>query len=398
MLTTKLPPELQILKTKLGIPLVKFEDAHVYLDPFERHHPFETRDFLVTAILKHYTEELKSQAAKILGSFDFLGNPVGLLTDVRDGVSGLVKHGNLFGFVENVTHGVSNSAAKMTGSLSDGIGTIAMDSRHQDIRETIRSSHSGSSKDHIVAGLKGLGFGIVGGLTSVFTQTYDGASQDGVEGFLKGLSKGVVGTVTKPAAGVLDLAASAAAAVRDSSKLAQVQPSRVRKPRCCIGPGGMLTKYSENAAEAQVKLLHLNDGDLTERFIALEQLRVDRDNKDGGNLCALVSSEKVYFLGGDPSNIELTEIVLVVLYSDLYGAQHMQKDGKDYIELTMKADSEMGIGAPYHAQQKRPQVRCDSSEIAQKVTQLINYSKNQYDELKQVLSMLQHNTGLQLQI
>lgn len=58
-------------------------------------------------------QELLSQAASILGSVDFLGNPMGLLNDVSEGVTGLIKYGNVGGLIRNVTHGVSNSAAKV---------------------------------------------------------------------------------------------------------------------------------------------------------------------------------------------------------------------------------------------------------------------------------------------
>lgn len=60
-------------------------------------------------------QELLSQAARILGSVDFLGNPMGLLNDVSEGVTGLIKYGNVGGLIRNVTHGVSNSAAKVRG-------------------------------------------------------------------------------------------------------------------------------------------------------------------------------------------------------------------------------------------------------------------------------------------
>ena len=40
-------------------------------------------------------QELKSQAAKILGSVDFLGNPLGLFNDVTEGISGLLNEAQL---------------------------------------------------------------------------------------------------------------------------------------------------------------------------------------------------------------------------------------------------------------------------------------------------------------
>ena len=118
-------------------------------------------------------DELKSQAARILGSTDFLGNPLGFVNDVSEGVSGFINEGNVGALVQNVTFGLSNSAAKVTGSLSDGLGRITMDERHEEVRQRLLK-HTGQSSDHLVAGLKGFGFGILGGMTSVFTQTYEG--------------------------------------------------------------------------------------------------------------------------------------------------------------------------------------------------------------------------------
>lgn len=44
---------------------------------------------------------------------DFLGNPMGLLNDVTEGMNELIKYGNVGGLIRSVTHGVSNSAAKV---------------------------------------------------------------------------------------------------------------------------------------------------------------------------------------------------------------------------------------------------------------------------------------------
>ena len=88
-------------------------------DPFVSVHIFETSALLVESIRIHYTEELKSQAAKILGSVDFLGNPLGLFNDVTEGLSGLLTEGNLGGLLKNVTHGTFNTAAKVCSGTFD---------------------------------------------------------------------------------------------------------------------------------------------------------------------------------------------------------------------------------------------------------------------------------------
>merc|ERR1712071_352138 len=134
---------------------------------------------------------------------------------------------------------------KVTGSLSDGLGRVTMDDRHEEVRQRL-IKHTGTSSNHLVTGLKGLGFGILGGMTSIFTQTYEGVSNEGFSGLLTGIGKGLVGTVTKPAVGVLDLATGAASAVRDSSRTSTKEiPRRIRPPRLVIGPGGILPRYSE---------------------------------------------------------------------------------------------------------------------------------------------------------
>ena len=61
----------------------------------------------------HFEQELKSQAAKIFGAIDVLGNPMGLINDVTTGISGLVTEGNVGSLLKNVTHGATNSFAKV---------------------------------------------------------------------------------------------------------------------------------------------------------------------------------------------------------------------------------------------------------------------------------------------
>lgn len=153
-----------------------------------------------------------------MGSVDFIGNPIGLMMDVSEGLTGLLLEGNVGALVKNVTHGMSNSAAKITESLSDGLGRVVMDDYHEEMRQRIRQVQSGRSSDHLLAGVKGLGFGLLGGFTGIFKQAYDGASNDGVQGMFSGIGKGLVGAVTKPVVGVLDFASETARAVRDSSR------------------------------------------------------------------------------------------------------------------------------------------------------------------------------------
>ena len=102
-----------------------------------------------------------------------------------------------------------------------------MPTRYDDRRLLLKRKQSDNSGQHLVAGLKGLGFGMLGGLTSVitepiqvgpaparnirfvnlelsfqvFTVSVQGAASSGVPGFLSGLGWGAVGVVTKPVIG-----------------------------------------------------------------------------------------------------------------------------------------------------------------------------------------------------
>ncbi|XP_058575020.1 intermembrane lipid transfer protein VPS13D isoform X7 [Neofelis nebulosa] len=385
--SNKLPLDLKALKSTLGFPLIRFEDAVINLDPFTRVHPYETKEFIINDILKHFQEELLSQAARILGSVDFLGNPMGLLNDVSEGVTGLIKYGNVGGLIRNVTHGVSNSAAKFAGTLSDGLGKT-MDNRHQSEREYIRY-HAATSGEHLVAGIHGLAHGIIGGLTSVITSTVEGVkTEGGVSGFISGLGKGLVGTVTKPVAGALDFASETAQAVRDTATLSgpRTQAQRVRKPRCCTGPQGLLPRYSERQAEGQEQLFKLTDNVQDEFFIAVENI---------DSYCVLISSKAVYFLkSGD--YVDREAIFLEVKYDDLYHCLVSKDHGKVYVQVTKKAvNSSSGVSIPGPSHQK-PMVHVKSEGLAVKLSQEINYAKSLYYEQQLMLRLTENQERLEL--
>lgn len=56
MTSNKLGENLLAVKRKLGLTLIKFEDAAVELEPFYKQHVFENSQFLFSSILKHYKD------------------------------------------------------------------------------------------------------------------------------------------------------------------------------------------------------------------------------------------------------------------------------------------------------------------------------------------------------
>lgn len=387
----KLDPELQLIKRQLGFTVIKFEDANVEVQPFFRQHSYESNQILINSIIQHYKDELKWQAGIILGSVDFLGNPIGFVNDLSEGVTGLIYDGNVGALVKNVAHGLSNSAAKVTETLGDGIGRVILDDRHEEIRQRIRTVKSGSSGEHLVAGLKGLGFGLLGGVTSLVRQTYDGAATDGFQGLISGLGKGLVGTVTKPVVGVLDLASETATAVRDSSRSSsKMIPKRKRPPRCVTSPSGFLPPYSKKQSEGQQFLYSINNRKYSELFMAYEILRSGSED-----LRIVISSENVRVFSCNP-NSNGTTIIVERQLGELEDCRPLVLPGNSmnagpffYIELRMVDQGNTSLIA--QDGKEGPRVRCDSEAIALWVSQQVNYAKEQFIERQNTLVPTEDN-------
>jgi vacuolar protein sorting-associated protein 13D len=276
--TSKLSADLLRIKSTLGIPLIQFENAKIECKPFILLNEHDTAVCIANLIRKHYTHELRSNAIRILGSVDFLGNPLGLMVDFKESLTNILSNGQVSDFVFSITHGVANSVSKFSGSLGDELNEFTMDERHRETREQIRSIYNNGSLDHFVGGMMGFAVGVIGGALSMATQTYRGFNEAGVSGAFAGLGRGAVGTVSKPIVGVLDFATGIASAIRETSKtMSKMEMPRVRESRCCCanssgGGGALLSAFSRAHANGQKILYQVNGLNLSEKYIALEQL------------------------------------------------------------------------------------------------------------------------------
>ena len=408
----KLSRDLEAVKTKLGLSLIAFEDALIDLDPFIRVHPFETMAFLSNAVVKHYTDELLSQAVLILGATDFLGNPIGFFNDITEGVSGLVSEGDVGGLIKNVAHGAANSAAKVTGSLSYGISKATVYDKYNEKRLMLRRCGVGGtkprggntdrSKEYLVDGLKGLGFGVFQGLTSIVTETYEGVANDGFSGLFSGLTWGLIGTVSKPALGVLDLATGAATAVKESSRSRRQElPAKIRPSRLVMGLGGVLPIYHRQEALGQELLYRLNGHDINEIYIGHELLRAGPEE----HLQLLISSARILVFArmvvpsAAAASLESStknRIMMNVSHAELVcaqsvktgggggGGEELEEDGsqaKFYVELVGKFEEDNSMETTH----KRPRVRCDTQILSQQVAQKINLAIDMFEEMTQAV-------------
>jgi len=183
---------------------------------------------LMASVQSHYTQECIRQMHIILGSADFLGNPVGLFNNVSSGVAdifyepyqglvmtdrpqelgiGIAKGAS--SFVKKSVFGFSDSMAKFTGSMSKGLAAATLDKEYQDQR---RMSKSRNRPKHALYGVTSGGnafaTSIASGIGGLARHPMQGAEKEGVGGFVKGVGKGFLGLATKPAIGAFDLASS----------------------------------------------------------------------------------------------------------------------------------------------------------------------------------------------
>jgi vacuolar protein sorting-associated protein 13A/C len=101
-------------------------------------------------VMLHYQQEFLSQLYRVLGSADFLGNPIGLFSNVSSGVadlfyeptdnavelrdfgSGLARGAG--SFLKKTVFGVTDSMTKVTGSIGKGLSAATLDKQFQSQR------------------------------------------------------------------------------------------------------------------------------------------------------------------------------------------------------------------------------------------------------------------------
>ncbi|KAK4695061.1 vacuolar protein sorting-associated protein 13A/C, partial [Lecanoromycetidae sp. Uapishka_2] len=235
---------------------------------------------LAANVQGHYTQECIRQMHIILGSADFLGNPVGLFNNVSSGVAdifyepyqglvmtdrpqelgiGIAKGAS--SFVKKSVFGFSDSMAKFTGSMSKGLAAATLDKEYQDQR---RMSKSRNRPKHALYGVTSGGnafaTSIASGIGGLARHPMQGAEKEGVQGFVKGVGKGFLGLATKPAIGAFDLASNMAEGVRNTTTVFDQEGlDRVRLTRF-IGMDGIVRPYAQREALGQFWLKTLDDG------------------------------------------------------------------------------------------------------------------------------------------
>lgn len=265
---------------------------------------------LMTNIQSFYTQEVLRQIHVILGSADFLGNPVGLFQNISSGFidifyepyQGLVMTDRpqelglgiakgASSFVKKSVFGFSDSMTKFTGSIAKGLAAASMDKEFQDQRRMARSRNRPKHALYgVTSGGNAFAASMASGIGGLARHPLEGAEKEGALGFVKGVGKGVLGLATKPAIGAFDLASNLAEGVRNTTTVFDAEGlDRVRLTRF-IGMDGVVRPYSQREALGQFWLKTADDGKyFNEDYIAHLEL-------EGKEMLVMITYDRVLMI------------------------------------------------------------------------------------------------------
>ena len=168
---------------------------------------------LIQPITKSFQQQALTQAYKIFGSMDVIGDPLALFEDIGTGFEKFLEetgneiaHLDLKGegvkaFVYSVVAGISSSVSKITGKIADIISSTTGTSRRYEVvteRENMNFASAQSQATDI------LFKSVMSGFSGMINEPGRGFSQEGSLGAVKGLFKGLVTLIATPVAGTLD--------------------------------------------------------------------------------------------------------------------------------------------------------------------------------------------------
>ncbi|KAF8591826.1 vacuolar protein sorting-associated protein 13 [Ramaria rubella] len=272
-------PMALILRTMLNF-LGNVNDAPFRLNALVFKDLRQTVPDLEQRMLYHYRQEVTRQALRMMGSADFIGNPVGLFENISSGVvdafyepwTGVIVHGlgkefgigvvkGVSSLIKKSVFGVSDSFSKVTSSLGKGIATATFDSEWDNRRRLAqRRNKPRHVIDGVATGAEAFATSVGSGFEGLVMKPIEGAQTDGASGFFRGIGKGMAGLVAKPAVGLMDLATNLSAGVRNTTTVFD-NPARdrVRIPRH-IPNDGVMTPYSAREALGQSWMKDLEQG------------------------------------------------------------------------------------------------------------------------------------------
>lgn len=327
----------------LTMTLANVTDAPIKLNSLYMANVRVPINTLIQAVQTHYGQQFFYQIHKILGSADFLGNPVGLFNTISSGVWDIfyepyqgymmndrpqelgihLAKGGL-SFAKKTVFGLSDSMAKFTGSMAKGL-SFTQDADFQEKRR-MQQRLSANRRNLFSSSAQSFANTIGSGFTGMALDPMNGAQKEGAAGFIKGLGKGLFGLPTKTAIGFLDLTSNLSQGVKSTASALDAPSSvRIRLPRYVDYHEKVIKPFNLKDAQGQYWLksvdggVFMNDNYLTHVVLP------------GRELAVLVSMEHIIEM-----NIGSQETMWV---TDYYGIQGiiLQRGG---IHIKQKSGSE----------------------------------------------------------
>eukprot|EP01138_Halocafeteria_seosinensis_P001071 gb/GECG01001096.1/.p1 GENE.gb/GECG01001096.1/~~gb/GECG01001096.1/.p1 ORF type:complete len:838 (+),score=83.79 gb/GECG01001096.1/:1-2514(+) len=280
----------------LGSMLLNVDGAPIRVSSLVASHVFEDVNALTYRLLKFYVTNVLRGFYKIAGSASFLGNPVGLISNVGsdvvavlyepargmlegEGAGSTVKSvsSSAISLISNTTVGVFDSGGKLLQTLAKGIRAIDFEKYSDPVFQrkyaAIVGPVSSRGPRHLgegfFAGTKAFSLSLFKGISGVVSTPYRGGKRDGALGFAKGFGMGIAGLVLKPTSGMLDMAVlslrgigstvSSAANIISGNEGDESGSLRVRLPRFTglygiRGEKPLILSYSSREAEGNARL------------------------------------------------------------------------------------------------------------------------------------------------
>jgi vacuolar protein sorting-associated protein 13A/C len=270
------------------------------------------KDSLEETVMEHYKQEGLSQIHKVLGSADFLGNPVGLVSTLGSGVTDLFyepyqgfvsdrpqdigigfARGGL-SLVKKTVSGVTGTLSKFTGSLAKGLSAATMDKSYQQKRRMDRAKNKPKhALSGVSTGVLQLYSGFKSGITGVVDKPMEGAKEGGVGGFFKGVGVGLVGIVTKPVVGLIDMTTSLSEGIKSSAEDEQNEVTQARFPRV-VPYDGKIRVYDEREAFGQSIMANVLGVEKVGSEFYISHLDVPGDNS-----IVILTSQRLLYISLD---------------------------------------------------------------------------------------------------
>jgi len=378
---------LRLIEYLFGATMASIDNAPIRLNALVLEDAFLRQDQLGQRLVQHYRRQAIQDVYAILGSADFLGNPVGLFNQVGTGVKdffyepaqGLVKSPQDFGIglakgslslAKHTTFGLFNTVSKITATTGKGLATLTLDDEYVRQRQQTaikeKPSHVGEG---LLYGAKGLGQGIFDGVTGLVTQPVKGAQKEGLLGFAKGVGKGLIGVGVKPVVGVTDLVTKTTEGIRNTTTLLDKNKSRRRPPRF-MEANKAIGSYSEKTSKGVYLLKTMEDGkhkddsyvfheEINDRTVLLSDNAVYSVDKNG-KLQWTVNYQNVI-------EIDLAkEGILIKTDREAPHANVMiasPQDRDSTLRLYTKLEACVQIYYEKHPEQKQPQSKVQPSQV-----------------------------------